>query len=213
MITKTAKAQIVSQEFNDNTNNPETEICFQCHIYKKIDEFGKSNSKFVCNACFDELHEMLKNTGITFIEVAGRQAHSFQKSYLITDVYGVINDEKFHLGGYEYPGSEFDVARSRSDILSRQKEFVQSGGDFIKMYCHTRKDTPEEFIDWVKKIGDNFGEGYNVELSRSKEYWKFSGNLNRLSCAFNFRIFTKSRFDAIAEKLSDPYFKNVTIQE
>ncbi|MCK4819288.1 hypothetical protein KA005_26185 [bacterium] len=202
----------VSQEYNDNTNNPETEICFQCHIYKKVTEFGKSNSKYVCNACQDEFNEMVEGTAITFIEVPGRKVRTMVGDQrTITDVYGIINDVRHHLGGYEYPASEFDVARARSDILSRQKEFVRSGGDFIKFYCHTHKDTPEQFINWIKEIGDNFGEGYDVKLSRSGEYWQFSGNLKRLSCAFNFRIFTEKRFDAIAEKLSDPYFKNIKV--
>ena len=202
----------VSQDFNDNINNAETGICFQCHIYKKISEFGKSNSKYVCNTCWDEVQAMIDNSNITFVEVPGRQANSIQKIFTVNDVYGVIDGERFHLGGYQYPAGEFDVASSRSQILLRQKDFLNSNGGFVKLHCHADEETPEQFIEWVKEIKDNFGSNYNVRLRRCEgNYWEFSGNLERLSCAFCFRIFTEKQFDSIAEKLDDPYFKNVKV--
>lgn len=210
----------VSQDFNDNVNNAETGTCFQCHTYRKISEFGKSSSKYVCNSCHDEFHDMLKKSGITFIEVPGRKVSSMGgNARTITDVYGIIGcdieqGERFHLGGYTYPASEFDVARARSDMLSRQRQFVISNGDFVKLYCHSDKATPEQFIDWVKEIGDNFGQNYAVSIHRcGSNYWEFAGNLEQRSCSFHFRIFTEKQFDLIAGKLSDPYFKNIKVSK
>lgn len=204
---------IVRQDFNSNVNNPDTQFCYQCREYKLKTGFTNNESCFVCDQCNAQLQQLQKETGITFTEVPGREATLYYISSPITDVYAIKDGIKYHIGGYSPSEKGFNLNHAKSSIFGRKMRFLNTNGGYITFYNHSGKGDPLEFIRWIKEINDNFGAAYGCEISKMKSFygtaWELSGNLERRSCAFSFRIFSEELVTAIIEAVSDPYYKNI----
>ncbi len=204
----------VSQEFNDNVNNPNTELCFHCRIYKLKSEFTNPESGLVCDEDYKKMEQLINETGITFEEIPGRRVSScFYGTYYLTDVYAIKNNEKYHLGGYNPAEKGFDLNHSKYKLFARKMQFLSTNGAYVSFYNHSRKDDLIEFIKWVKEINDNFGRAYDIEIYKYKNTWEFHGNLENRSCAFHYRICSEETKNEVIKTLSDPYYKNVSIVE
>jgi|GEM_PF-2631528 hypothetical protein len=204
----------VSQDFNDNTGNPDTEFCIHCITYKLKSKFTNTETGVICDACNAELERLIKDTGITFHEVPGRKIDSvYRTKYTITDVYAKINGIHRHINGYNPDTKRLDLARAKASIFNQKMQLLKNNGEFITMYNHSKKHTPLEFIKWIKEIGDNFGKAYNCSIRKYTNFWEFDGNLTNLSCAFSFRIYSEELVKSIIEAVSDPYYKNISLDE
>lgn len=203
----------ISQEYNDNMNNPETELCFDCRTYKHIDNFTNPEGKHICDQCYSKYEKLCKEKGISFHEVPGRQATSMTGDrYFITDVYGIISDKEYHIGGYQADRKEYNFpSQNKAKIFGKKMVFLHSDGNYICFYCHAGNHNPIDFINKIKSMKDNFGVNYNCGINKYGNYWEFLGNLERVSCAFHFRIFSKKYLDIIVKAVSDPYYKNIII--
>lgn len=203
----------VSQEYNDNANNPNTELCFDCRTYKHIDNFTNPEGKHICNQCNSAYQRLCTVKDISFVEIEGRQGLSMgMNRYLITDVYGIINDKKYHIGGYNLVKKDCNFpAQNKASIFRRKMQFLYSGGKYICFYCHAGNHNPVDFINKIKEMEDNFGANYDCEIRKYNDYWEFHGNLEQVSCAFSYRIFSKKYLNIILDMLSNSYYKNITI--
>lgn len=209
----TTKDIEVSQEYNDNVNNPNTELCFDCKTYKHIDNFTNLDGKHICNQCYSVYQRLCNKKDISFNEVEGRKGMTMgMNQYLITDVYGIIANKKYHIGGYNPTIKDFNFpAQNKASIFRRKMQFLYSSGKYICFYCHTGNHNPLDFINKIKEMDDNFGINYDCEIKKCGDYWEFHGNLEQVSCAFSFRIFSKKYLNIIIDMLSNPYYKNITI--
>ena len=204
----------VSQDFNDNTGNPDTELCFHCRTYKLKSKFTNTESGLVCDVCNVELQRLIKETGITFHEVPGREVSTpYRGKYNLTDVYANMNGEDYHISGYNSDTKGFDFNHAKASIFNQKMRLLKSNGGYIIMYNHSGKSDPLEFIKWIKETNDNFGEAYDCSIKRYSNFWEFGGNLNRVSCAFRFRIYSEELVKSIIEAVSDPYYKNISLDE
>jgi len=195
-------------------DNKESELCFNCRTYKKIDCFTNTAGGHVCNQCFKEYDKLCHEKNISFIEVPGRRATSMGGDrYTITDVFGMIDAEKYHISGYKPIKREYNFSdRGKAKLFSSKMMFLQSDGEHIKLYSCGPETTPIEFIMKIRSINDNFGSNYDCKIKKYDTYWEFHGNLERVSCAFNFRIYSKQYIDEMIEVLSDSYYKNIIIE-
>lgn len=188
-------------------DNKESELCFYCITYKNTDCFTNTAGGHICDHCFKEYDILCHEKNISFIEVPGRRATSMGGDrYTITDVFGMINGEKHHIGEYQ-PDDPY-----KAKLFSSKMMFLQSDGEHIKLYSCGPETTPIEFIMKIRSMKDNFGSNYDCKIKKYDNYWEFHGNLERVSCAFNFRIYSKQYIDEVIEVLSDSYYKNITIE-
>ena len=198
----------------NNMDNKESELCFNCRTYKKIDNFTNTAGGHVCDQCFAEYDRLCHEKNISFIEVPGRRATSMGGDrYTITDVFGMINGEKYHLSGYQPDGRDSNYPdQKKAQMFSRKMMFLQSDGEHIKFYSCGPETTPIKFITKIRLMNDNFGSNYDCKIKKYDNFWELHGNLERVSCAFTFRIFSKQYIDEMIDVLSDPYYKNINIE-
>jgi len=210
-----------SQEFNDNTGNTKTNLCFHCLNYKTIDEFQTQEGKKVCQECFKEYEKLCKDKGAIFVEEERNEehySHYYGKTIDHKDVYAIIENKKVFIKGY-VPG-ESDEARERGEIFNIKSDFLKNGLKYIRFYCGANGDdgkemSPIEFLKWIKENKYNFGVNYNcaIKYLENCNLYNFHGNLEEISCAFRFRIYDKTYLKEFIELLKDPYFKNIKILE
>ena len=204
-----------SQEFNDNTCE-NTDLCFDCLLYKTNEDF-EFRGKKICSGCEKELNELAKKKGVIFIEKE-RNEPSYSGWYQgltdHTDVYAIVGNREIFLKGYVQEKGH-DTETGKADIFKLKRQFLLSNFNYICFYNSGESKDPLKFIKNIKKIEDNFGDNYNCELRKKEgeEFYYFHGNLERVSCAFSFRIFNKEYYEEIVETLKDPYFKNIKIGE
>lgn len=162
-----------SQEFNDNTGNPETELCFHCITYKTIDEFNTPEGSSVCQICYNKYLESCKELEVDFIKEERNQGHysPYYRGIIDhIDVYAIKNNNKWFIRGYadDKKGRNSDLA----DIFNLKMKFLASGLQYIKSYGD---------LDILKN------ENFRFSCQRDNNFYKIHGNCKRISNAFQFK--------------------------
>lgn len=118
-----------SQDFNDNSGNPDTELCFQCRSYKTIDEFQTPEGRNICKECHEKYLKLCREKGVRFEEVHGRKAKDlFGNEYELTDAYCVTGDERVFIRGYDPARHDYNFPdHEKADIFALKVQFLESG--------------------------------------------------------------------------------------
>lgn len=188
------KVENISQDYNDNVNNTETELCFQCHTYKSINNFTNCESKYTCNECFGIYKKLCKEKGIVFKEIEkARNCKSITKSYWLNDVYAIKGKKETFIRGYNPEKEDYHYPEhEKSDIFSLKMQFLKSNGKFICFYSgFAKKQNPFDFVKFMEQNNASFSKHFKnpLEEERGLEFWDFHGNLERVSNSFKYRIF------------------------
>ena len=211
-----------SQEYNDNTGG-NTDLCFHCRTYYTLEDFNTSEGKNICKNCFKEYEKLCKKLGVQFIDEDRNQEHfsHYHKGIIDhKDVYALIGNKKVFIRGYvpKESGTEID----RAEIFNMKIQFLKSNLNYFTFHCGAWLDelkkrepiSPIEFIKWIKENNYNFGHYYGCSIEYLEDYdlYDFSGNLDKVSCSFHFRIYSKEYYQEIVEILKDSYFKNIELK-
>lgn len=186
-----------------------------------MDEFDTSEGKKICKECFSKYEKLCNEKGVKFIEEQRNQEHwSHYYGTIIDhiDTYAIIGKRKIFIRGRV---DRYEDKSDKAEIFNLKMQLLETDFKFMTHYCGAWIDelnkniSPIEFINWIKEKSYNFGVNYDCEIRFLGENigYQFHGNLNKLSCAFDFRIIDKKYFEEVKKILKDPYFKNIKIKE
>jgi len=211
-------ALAISQEYNENASNENTELCWNCTKYKTKDEFNTPDGENVCSECYKEYLKLCKQLNVEFIEKERNQLHYsgwFNTNVDHINVFCKKGKRLIFIRGYvpeKYAGKhKYNfVGHERGDIFKMKMQFLKTGLKYFRFYGHS--DSPLEFIKYIKENNYSFGEGYNCELCKmSLPYlYEFSGNLQEVSSAFHYRIYSRTYLKEVVEALKG--MKNISIK-